>query len=79
MENAAIDRIASLFAQHGDAVHAYARARAGAALAGDIVSETFIVAWRRRDDLPTPRFPGSWRPRGVWCRRTCAPRSDSRV
>lgn len=57
MEQAAIDRVASLFAQHGDAVHAYAQARAGTALAADIVSDTFVVAWRRRNDLPDPALP----------------------
>lgn len=57
MEQAAMDRVASLFAQHGDAVHAYAQARAGAALAPDIVSDTFVVACRRRDVLPEPALP----------------------
>lgn len=57
MEPAATDRVASLFAQHGDAIHAYAQARAGAAPAADIVSDTFVVAWRRRADLPDPALP----------------------
>lgn len=51
------DRIAALFAKHGDAVHAYACSRAGATLAPDIVSETFVVAWRRRDTVPDPALP----------------------
>jgi RNA polymerase sigma-70 factor (ECF subfamily) len=57
VNQAAIDRVASLFAEHGDAVHAYAQSRAGAALAADIVSDTFVVAWRRRDDLPDAPLP----------------------
>ncbi|MFG6195079.1 RNA polymerase sigma factor [Nonomuraea sp. JJY05] len=33
-------------------VYAYAVSRCGLQLAEDVVSETFMVAWRRRDELP---------------------------
>lgn len=57
MEDAATERVAALFARHGDAVHAYAQARVGSTLASDIVSDTFVVAWRRREMLPDPALP----------------------
>lgn len=36
---------------------AYARRRANAADADEVVSETFLVAWRRLDDIPDPALP----------------------
>lgn len=57
MEPAATELVATLFARHGDAVHAYAQARVGAGLAADIVSDTFVIAWRRRAELPDPALP----------------------
>lgn len=45
-------RLESLFAEHGATVRAYALRRTDAASADDIVSEVFLVAWRRREDLP---------------------------
>lgn len=57
MNEAATERVAALFSRHGDAVHAYAQARVGSALAADIVSDTFVVAWRRREDVPEPALP----------------------
>jgi RNA polymerase sigma-70 factor, ECF subfamily len=50
--DAASARFEELFdAQYGDLVR-YATRRVGADAASDIVSSTFLVAWRRRDDLP---------------------------
>lgn len=47
----------ALFREHADRVHAYARRHVGADAADDIVSETFLVAWRRRDELPEHVLP----------------------
>ena len=38
-------------------VWAYLVAQAGRQIADDVVSETFVVAWRRLDDLPDPPLP----------------------
>ena len=50
-------RLEVLFAEHGRAVFAFARRRASAADADEVVSETFLVAWRRLDDLPPEPLP----------------------
>jgi len=50
-------RLEQLFAAHGRAVFAYARRRASAADADDVVAETFLVAWRRIDDVPEEPRP----------------------
>jgi RNA polymerase sigma-70 factor (ECF subfamily) len=50
-------RLERLFAEHGRAVWAYARRRASAADADEVVSETFLVAWRRLDDVPGEARP----------------------
>jgi RNA polymerase sigma-70 factor, ECF subfamily len=42
----------SLFAEHAPAVRAYGLRRTDPASADDIISEVFVVAWRRLDDLP---------------------------
>ena len=50
-------RLEQLFAAHGSTVYAYARRRGSAADADDVVSDTFLVAWRRLDDLPDAALP----------------------
>jgi len=46
-------RLSDLFAAHSAELLAYARRRgASPADAEDVVAETFVVAWRRLDDLP---------------------------
>lgn len=50
-------RLEALFAAHGRRVYAYARRRASAADADEVVSETFLVAWRRLDDIPAQPLP----------------------
>lgn len=46
-------RFEHLYAQHGRAVLAYAIRRASDGQDGaDVVAETFLVAWRRLDDVP---------------------------
>jgi RNA polymerase sigma-70 factor, ECF subfamily len=47
----------ALFLAHGRAVYAFARRRASAADADEVVAETFLVAWRRLDDVPADPLP----------------------
>jgi RNA polymerase sigma-70 factor (ECF subfamily) len=51
------DRLEQLFRRHHQAVSNYARRRVGAGLADDVVAETFLVAWRRLDDVPVDALP----------------------
>lgn len=44
-----------LFAEHARTVYLFALRRVGADLADDIVADTFLVAWRRRDEVPVSR------------------------
>jgi RNA polymerase sigma-70 factor (ECF subfamily) len=46
-------RIAALFEQHAPRLIVYARRQAGPADAEDLVSEAFVVAMRRLEDLPS--------------------------
>ena len=50
-------RLDALFSSHSAAVFAFARRRASRAEADDVVSETFLVAWRRLDDVPERSLP----------------------
>ena len=50
-------RFEALFRGHHSAVQAYARRRVPSEAVDDIVSETFLVAWRRLDDVPEPPLP----------------------
>lgn len=45
-------RLELLYEAHASAVFAYARRRASWADADEVVSETFLVAWRRLDQVP---------------------------
>lgn len=45
-------RFDALFRAHAADVRAYAARRVGADAADEIVAETFLVAWRRLDDIP---------------------------
>jgi len=47
-------RFEALFRDHHSAVAAYARRRVPAEAVDDIVSETFLVVWRRLDEVPQP-------------------------
>ncbi len=52
------DRFEELFREHYRAVRGYALRRApGDFFAQDVVSETFLVAWRRLDDVPDDPLP----------------------
>ncbi len=47
-------RFEQLFADHMDAVLAYALARVDRESAKDAAADTFVVAWRRIDEVPDP-------------------------
>jgi RNA polymerase sigma-70 factor (ECF subfamily) len=53
----ATERFERLFRIHHAAVVAYVRRRAPADVVDDIVSETFLVAWRRLDRVPGEPLP----------------------
>ena len=50
-------RFQALYAEHVGAVARYAARRADAADVHDVVSEVFLVAWRRLDDVPDDPLP----------------------
>ena len=50
-------RFDALFAAHFPAVRAYVVRRSGAAPVDDVLSETFLVAWRRLDAVPEDALP----------------------
>lgn len=50
-------RFESQFRKHDPTVRAYARRRLPPEAVDDIVSETFLVVWRRLDDVPEPPLP----------------------
>ena len=56
-DHAAIERFQALYADHHARVYAYAVSRVGRQLADEVVSEVFLVAWRRRADVPVPALP----------------------
>lgn len=47
----------ALFCRHYGAVMRYAVRRVGVDTAGDVVSETFLTAWRRLEDVPDNALP----------------------
>jgi RNA polymerase sigma factor (sigma-70 family) len=51
------DRLEAIFREHYEAVLAYSRRRAPAALADDVAAETFAIAWRRAADVPKEPLP----------------------
>lgn len=52
------DRFERFYREHASAVFAYATARGSRELAEEAVEETFLVAWRRFDELPAE--PRAW-------------------
>lgn len=50
-------RFEALFREYHPAVRAYARRRVPQQAVDDIVSETFLVVWRRLDEVPEPPLP----------------------
>lgn len=53
----AIERFTALYELHHGRIYAYAVSRAGRQLADEVVSEVFLVAWRRLEDIPAPALP----------------------
>jgi RNA polymerase sigma-70 factor (ECF subfamily) len=53
----AIERFTGLYDRYRNRVYAYAVSRAGRQLADEVVSEVFLVAWRRLADVPAPALP----------------------
>jgi RNA polymerase sigma-70 factor (ECF subfamily) len=51
------ERFATLYRASYGAVYAYASRRAGVEAADEIAAETFLVAWRRFDALPSEPLP----------------------
>jgi hypothetical protein len=71
------ERFEDLFQENYAAVHGYALRRASRDAAQDVLAETFLVAWRRLDDIPLltyERLPLGPRARGTGPRP--APRSE---
>lgn len=52
-----VKRFAALYDENCGRVYAYAVSKAGRQLADEIVSEVFLIAWRRFADLPDPPLP----------------------
>ena len=50
-------RFEALYRAHAGAVLAYARRRADAATADDVVADVFLTAWRRLADVPSDPLP----------------------
>ena len=57
MEPTRGERFEGLFRENYPLVRAYALRRAAADVAQDAVSETFLVAWRRLEDVPEDALP----------------------
>ena len=56
-DDARRSRLEALFSAHGRTVLAYARRRTDHATAEDVLSDVFMVAWRRLDDMPADALP----------------------
>jgi RNA polymerase sigma-70 factor, ECF subfamily len=46
-----------LYRDYADRVHAYALRRAGSSVADDVVTEVFLVVWRRLHRVPDEPLP----------------------
>ncbi len=57
MHDDAADRLTRLYREHAARIVGYALHRGAGDAAGDILSETFTIAWRRLDDVPDPALP----------------------
>ena len=56
MQQSPEDRFDRLYRDHAEAVRAYARRRAPS-IAEDVAAETFLVCWRKLDDVPRQALP----------------------
>jgi RNA polymerase sigma factor (sigma-70 family) len=54
-------RFTRLYRRHHSDVRGFARRRVGVDAADEIVADTFLVAWRRIDDIPDPAVPWLYR------------------
>jgi RNA polymerase sigma factor (sigma-70 family) len=54
-------RFTALYREHQRRVRDFAQRRVGADLAQEVVAETFLVAWRRLDDIPGAAIPWLYR------------------
>lgn len=50
-------RFEGVYAAQAGRVGAYVRRRAAPSVADDVIADTFLVAWRRLDDVPDPALP----------------------
>jgi RNA polymerase sigma-70 factor (ECF subfamily) len=50
-------RLEDLYRSHARAIHAYALRRVDRATADEVAAETFVVAWRRLEDVPSEPLP----------------------
>ncbi len=57
-------RFTALFRQYRTPVQDFARRRVGSDAAQEVVAETFLVAWRRLDDMPEHALPWLYRVAG---------------
>ena len=55
------ERFGAVYDAHRDAAYAYALRRVGVDTAADVVAEVFLVAWRRRGELPVRPLPWLYR------------------
>lgn len=58
--DARTDAFSCMFRRHFDAVAGYAIRRSSATDAADVIAETFLVAWRRFDDVPGESETLAW-------------------
>lgn len=52
-----MERFEEIYARHREAVTAYVRRRAPESVVDDVVSETFLVCWRKLDHVPDEPLP----------------------
>lgn len=55
--DAASERFTAVFRRYGGRVFAYALRHCELGVAEDVVADTFLVAWRRSDDMPEQPLP----------------------
>jgi RNA polymerase sigma factor (sigma-70 family) len=59
-EDGAEERFRRIYREHFSDIYAYFLRRADAAEVGDLVSEVFLIAWRRLDDVPVAPEERLW-------------------